>query len=403
MATLNHIPSIGQSNVVGTIGTPALSTAQTFGNKMFTRLAKDTGSSGVRMPQERLITLAELTTNEPLIETDTKELVGVLDGANHYTGANYGAASDYGETHCHGMGDMISTLIPGWTGLFSVAGRGGVDYSQIKDGDVFDNCWKPVHAAQNQLGNAGWIYTDQKVRAFVIRHGESDYHNPLYAGQLNTLHTNLNAKFKGLTGQSEDSVMIQAQASFETERISAFQQYYACRQNPNIVIASPTYPFPHSANHLTNVGHRAFGWYAGKAAAAIYLGTDWSGLQPVGVSRVGAVIRVRTIGRVGALVKDVSQSWGAITNSGMEYSDDTSSASISTVNFDGNDIVITLTAVPTGGDRRIKYATTQYYGNIRDSDPTLAPDGTTVLPNWLQHFDLPVTYDQPVLCGVWEC
>lgn len=101
------------------------------------------------------------------------------------------------------------------------------------------------------------------------------------------------------------------------------------------------------------------------------------------------------------------------------YADSTTSTTISSVSLiDTSTVRITLVDVPTGSDKRIKYAvgtgvsstggpTTGPRGNLRDSDTTLSQydlDSSGQLDplyNWSVHFDEPVSPDvAPLISSV---
>lgn len=106
----------------------------------------------------------------------------------------------------------------------------------------------------------------------------------------------------------------------------------------------------------------------------------------------------------------------AKTNYGFEFVDDSGSTpSITGVELAGTDtVLITLSAIPSGGNQKLRYAFTgtagskpgaqvagSARGNLRDSDAAVGLSGNT-LYNWAVHFEKPITVDTapPVITNI---
>lgn len=132
----------------------------------------------------------------------------------------------------------------------------------------------------------------------------------------------------------------------------------------NRILVGPQYHGPlNDTIHLDNVGTAICAQDEALAfVAAHFLGLEWHPLWPTagGVTRSGAVIRI-PLERPpipGCTGPRFDTDWVAtIANRGFRYTDDSGSPpAISSVAIDGDEIVITLAATPTGSNRRIRYA-----------------------------------------------
>lgn len=392
MAVLYHVLGGGQSNAVSSGAIPALSTTQLFSNVMLTPLAKAAGSSGIRMPQDRLVGTGEMTTIIPLVETSTQENLNTLDAFNIYT-ATLVSSGNYGESIGSSMLGYLATHVPGFVGMYSVGARGGCTYAQLAYGDVYQNMLQPLRSAHAiYLANG---YSAHKCLAVAIQHGEANFNDVNYAVDLNQWIANVNADVKSITGQSEDIFFIMVQVSQESVRTSGLQQLLATLQNPKILIATPTYNLPSSSDHRTNIGHQICGGFMGKVYKRVVTdGLNWTGLRPQMITMSGSVITIKCSVPVPPLQAITSRFWGAIANYGFEYSDDSSSISIVSVSFSGNDILLQMSGSQNGANPRVAYACLQQYGNVFDSDPAVGIQAEP-LQNPMQHFDYPVNFGVP--------
>ena len=157
---------------------------------------------------------------------------------------------------------------------------------------------------------------------------------------------------------------------------------------------------------MTAKSYRHLGEYYGKAMKSVLIdGEEWQPLKPIKASLSGTNITVDFYVPSPPMVIDTNSVWMK-TNYGFEYHDDATSAVVSAVSIiDDDTVMVSLSAVPTGTNPRIRYAYTgtaktwagwnkegSARGNIRDSDATSSLYGNA-LYNWLVHFDHPIPYN----------
>ena len=130
------------------------------------------------------------------------------------------------------------------------------------------------------------------------------------------------------------------------------------------------------AVHLTNYSSRRLGEYYGKVMKKVLIDKQtWQPLSPKKLTISDSIIIAEFNVPVEPLVIDYTAVGGAKTNLGFEYFDNNfnniDSASIKAVSIlNSNTIKITLSKVPTGSNKRLRYGAPS--GNIRDSDATPA-------------------------------
>ena len=131
-------------------------------------------------------------------------------------------------------------------------------------------------------------------------------------------------------------------------------------------------------------------------------GLTWTPLSPTSVTRTGNVITATFYVPVPPLQFDTTLVLPK-ANQGFEYFDNSPTPpTITNVQIVGNTVRITLSAIPTGSNQRLRYAYTGVIGqvganqvgsprgNLRDSDATPSLYGSN-LYNWAVTFDKPVT------------
>jgi hypothetical protein len=383
---VNHVLVTGQSLAVGVAGAPALSLTQPFGNVMF--------NTGVMAGGEGLESF------EPLVEGDnipgSKAIVETMSSAFANLVSEL-ARADGADAH-----DV----------LVSVHAAGAKPYARLKKGTkAYANGMAQVAAARDIAKKLGKTYV---VRAVANVHGESDHaeKSTRYLADLIEWQADYEKDIKALTGQVEPVPMFHTQISSwtrmmkgtETSAIPAAQLAAHLTSNGKIILVGPKYHLRYAKDgvHLTSEGYRHMGEDYAKAYRRVVLeGKRWEPVRPISTARDGAVITVKFVVPVPPLVLDtslVSDPGGY----GFEYSDSSaSSPSITKVEVTAPDtVVITLSSVPTGDDRRLRYAFTGIKGarsgpqtgargNLRDSDATRSRSGHP-LYNWCVHFDEPV-------------
>jgi hypothetical protein len=376
-AGIHHVMITGQSLSTGATSV-VVSAVQPFANLSF--------NTGVRAGG------VNLTAFVPLVET--------WDGSQ-------------GETIASGLANLIAAQEAqaggAYTMLLSSHGVSGYPYSAIKKGtEAFANGMAQVTAGLTIAAMTGQPYA---ARAVTVVHGESDHiaGNLGYADDLLAWQSDYEADIAAITGVARPVPMFLCQMSAHTKygqatsRIPALQLAAARARPDRIFVVGPKYFMPYTDGvHLTGDGERWLGEYYAKAYRKVLIdGERWLPVQPQQIVRDGAVITIEFAVPAPPLVLDEV----TITNPGnfgFEFSDNSGATpAIAAVTLVGPTTVqVTLASAPVGGNRRIRYAhtgvagqdagpTTGARGNLRDSDPTVSPNGYSLV-NWAVHFDEPV-------------
>lgn len=369
--TIHHVLGTGQSLANGSGGEPPLSTTQPYDNRMF-GTGVNAGGTG-------------LTTFVPLVETSVETMSSSF--ANLVTKL----ARDGGKSH-----DM----------LVSVNAVGGAPIRAMKKGTAPYAVGMAQVTAGLAIARARGLAYD--VSAVTSADGGGDHvdMNTHLDTDLAEWQRDYEADAKAITGQSTPIPFFNTQYSSWTEYAPTspipIAQLRAHVDNPGkVFVVGPRYAFPYGPDgvHLTNEGYRVMGEYYARAYRRVVVehGT-WEPLRPKTVMRTAAVITVKFIVPAPPLVFDTTRATDP-GNLGFEYADDgPTTPSISSVALAGPDAVtITLSAEPTGANRRIRYAYTGIFGakaglqtgargSLRDSDTTPSRYGYA-LYDWCVHFD----------------
>ncbi len=374
----NHVISTGQSLSIGTNGTPVLTTTQPYNNKKLTSI---TG------------------TFTPLVEASQESMSSAL-------------------------GNTLSSMTAptAYDSIVTMHGVGGTAYTGLKKGTTpYTNSTTAASTAFSLSTTAGRPY---KVAAVTVVHGEADESAGTTATQYEANLVEWQNDYQGdvqaLTGQTGIVPLFTDQMSSwpsysHSTPSSAIGQYNAAKNNPTkIYLVTPKYILDYvDTAHLTNYSYRRLGEYYGKVMKQVLVsGQSWQPVMPTSITRSANIIYADFHVPVAPLQFDTTKVL-AKTNYGFEYSDSTSSASISSVELvDGDTVKITLNTTPTGSNQRLRYAytgssntpgrtsSTAPRGNLRDSDTTSAlytsdaPSGMgTELNNWAMTFDEAITTD----------
>jgi len=379
---INAILSTGQSLSTGAGGTPTLSTTQPYANLKF--------------PGGPLNTSAGLTSFVPLVEDNDETMSSGL--ANLVTKM---AREEVlvGQPAAQSSHDI----------LVSAHGVLGVAYSVLKKGGTGAAYANGIAQAQagNKVAKAqGKSYV---VRAVTNVHGESDHQEGTtdYEADLFQWQSDYETDVKAITGQAEPVPMFHTQFSSWTAYSSAtsrivLDQLAAHVNGPGkIILVGAKYHLPYQPDgiHLTNEGYRHMGEDYAKAYRRVVLeGKVWEPVRPKTITRLGAVVTVKMHVPAPPLVIDTTLVTDPGHN-GFEWADDggPSTPTITKVAVTAPDTVeITLSATPTAGNKRLRYAytgvpnaragaTSGARGNLRDSDATPSRGGYK-LYNWAVHF-----------------
>ncbi|MEZ4211213.1 MAG: fibronectin type III domain-containing protein [Candidatus Paceibacterota bacterium] len=384
-----QIISTGQSNALGSFALPYLSTVQPYNNKMLN---------------------SDRSTFIPLIEPAT----GVIDWAT-------------GESMSSGLANSITSFTGGFSSnyfpiIMSLRGYGGLTYTDLMQGTSYYN-----ELIQDVISSTNLSIAENRtniVRGLTVVHGESDESNSTTAGQyedyLLDWQNDYEIDVKNITGQEESVPLFLNQISSHhsfghAAPTIALAQLSAAINNPDkIILVAPSYIFDSNdwMSHMTNYSYRRLGEYFAKAYKKVVIdGEEWKPLMPEEVTISGNIIQARFHVPVPPLVFDTS----AVLfkqNYGFEYYDENNSATISSVQIINNDTVqITLSNIPTGQNKRLRYAytgnvgswtgshiSTAPRGNLRDSDMTEAPHQDGAFPSYFGNYlhNWSVTFDESI-------
>lgn len=376
---LNHLLLYGQSLSVGSAAGGILSTSQPYSNVTWVSGPRADGS--------------DYSSLIPLIET---------------------VSSTLGETPCSGAANYASTLMAVEDGinpsshviLASTAGLGGQPIVNLKKGSSqYDNEFLS-HITNGKARNSnyalhavGWIQGENDA----VTTKQTPYAE--YRANLEQLQVDIETDAKAISGQTSPVFMITYQMSYAaaTWPYMAFAQLDLAQKNDRFYITTPCYHLQFATDnvHLTKEGYKHLGAYFGRAYKQLVIdGIKPQWLNPVSATRRGNVIRVRFEVPVLPLVFDTT-TMAPTTDYGFRVTDGGANATISDKLIDGNEVVLTLSAVPTG-EVKVRYAidylgtglsfTGGASGNLRDSDPETVTIAGVPKPLYhvCPHFELTV-------------
>lgn len=386
---LNGMLGYGQSNSVGAGDTAVISTTQPYANRTY--------GSGARAYQNNF------SSTKLLVEDNQ---VPAPDGS-----------SNRGETFCSGAANYASTLAaiagidPATRPIFaSTAGQGGTPLAGLQKGTGTN--WYMDHFIPH-INGAVASNPSYAIHAVPWIHGESDsdttYQTSFstYRAGLVQLQADAEADIKTRTGQTSPVFFLVSQlSSYVTAWPDvALALLDLCKTHDRFYMTTPFYHLPFAAEsrvqHLTSVGHKWLGAYIGRAYHQLVdMGVEPQFLNPLSATRRGADIRVRFKVPTRPLVLDIT-SLAPTTDCGLRVTDANGQVPISAISIDGDDVVISLGATPSGATT-VSYAL--HYlgagltihngasGNIRDSTSDTITIGG--IPRPLYHvapaFRLPV-------------
>jgi Fibronectin type III domain len=372
----NHILSSGQSLSLGHSGSPALTTVQPYNNKQLTANLGNTTAVPV-----------------PLLEGGSERVYSAM--ANSITKqVGYPAIPL----------NIISSL----------KAYGGVPYTTLKKGTeayntLIDNTFY-AKKWSNEVESKPYL-----VRGVTIIHGENDSGNMQYKENLVEWQNDYQNDIKAITGQVDPIPMFTCQTATNSiygisTSISAMGQLNAALENPGkIILVTPKYFLDYSDGlHLNNYTYKYLGEYYGKVMKKVIVDKEtWLPLHAIEATILGNVITVTFHVPAPPLQFDTTSLLEQF-NKGFEYFDDAQSADIQSVALgaNGTSVIITLTNVPTGANKKVAYAYTgipaqgagreKVYstkGNLCDSDafPVQFPGNypsyySNTLKNWCVTF-----------------
>ncbi|MEI8269909.1 MAG: fibronectin type III domain-containing protein, partial [bacterium] len=364
----NHVLLTGQSLAVGYGGTPLLSSAQPYNNKMPTG-AEELG-----------------TTLVPLVEVNRETIRSAL--ANNLTALS--PNQDYqSAVTLHAVGNTA--------------------YVGLKKGTVpYSNGITQVTNVFNAVPGLGKV---DRVVGVVTIHGEADLQAgtsaSTYEADLVEWQNDYQTDAKAITGQIDNVPLFTDQMMSFTgynhaTSIIPGAQLSASENNPGkIFLVGPKYFFTYSDYaHLTNTSYRWLGGYYAKVMKKVLIDKEsWRPLGPDTIVRSANIIYANFHVPAGQLAFDTTIV-SPRSNYGFEYADSTSSANISSVEIlDADTVKITLSNIPTGYSQKLRYAYTgtagsspgaqnvgSAAGNLRDTDSSVSLAGDS-LYDWSVSFD----------------
>lgn len=380
---IHHVLVTGQSNAIGTMSIPPLTTEQPYDNLMF-----DTGVLKAESEWFRKLV--------PLVEGD------LMPGKVYRV-----------ETLSSGFANLVSKTAREELGtkhdvLVSIHGVGGMPYPALMKGT------KPYAAGLLEVFHAQNLARATKksyvVSAVITVHGEADHAdgNPLYEPSLRVWQRDYEKDVREITGQKDPIPLFETQISNwprygqATSRIPDDQLTAHIKAPGKVILVGPKYHLPYGSDgiHLANEGQRHMGEDYAKAYKRVVLeGGTWEPLRPKAVTRDGNEITITFHVPAPPIVLDPNLVSNP-GNFGFEYHEGSASPpKIASVTVTGPDTVkVTLTGAPDPKARkRIRYAYTSHpsahagptsgpRGNLRDSDPTVSRHGYALF-NWCVHFD----------------
>ncbi len=391
-----HILSTGQSLSLGVYATPTITTSQPYNNLMF----KD-GADQISPP---LVPLTEAGIAKEWQNTESP-------------------SSGLGNT-LRALDNLARSVI------VSLHGVGGTNYLGLKKGTVpYNKGIAQATNAKNYVKNTlGGTYRPLGVTAI---HGETDYLDgtnnggaswSAYSNALKQWQIDYQADIRNLAGNSSLKLplFINQMNSGWTGQI-ATAQLDAHRSNPGkVILVGPKYQMTYHSDflHLTSQDSKYMGELIGKVINKVAVqGQTWNPLMPTSSIRSGNTITISYAIPVGRLEIDTTRV-AARANYGFTFTqtggNNVSISSVQLVN-DNTQVKITLSAIPTGSNQKIRYAwgcgnytwfcggaATGWHvgGNIRDSDNSVSTaPGSTNLPlyNWSVAFEEPVTMIAPMV------
>ncbi|WP_147127821.1 sialate O-acetylesterase [Shimia ponticola] len=374
----------GQSLSTGKDANPALSLAQPYSNVMFNGGALPGATDGAAEDDPSLY-----ASFVPLVE-ETEETP--VSGAVNY--ARTLAAIENGE-------DPNAVAILG-----AALGKGGAPIAGLSKGTTHYDDVILAGALQGMVA----IDPQYKLTAFGWLQGEADQTNQTdkatYKAALLQLQQDIEADAQAQTGQTEPVYCLTYQTNKDTiERTDVpAAQLELARESDRIFLVTPLYHLPFAAGglHLSAVGSKWAGAYAGRALKQLGDGKVPDRIDPISATVRGSTLTMRFDVPVLPLRFDRTAMAATIDN-GFRVVDSAGTVAIDSMTIQGRDVVFELAAMPSG-------ATVLRYGhdytgagllianqnggsgNLRDSAPEVERiDGVDrPLHNVCPQFEIPV-------------
>ena len=302
---IEYLPHYGQSESVGFLSVPAVSTVNKYADLMF-------NTAGTRVQDDTGVPLATLYGSlVPLAESDQ----------------TFGAGN-YGETPCSGTVEMVHQMIADENGvpgaeqgfqlLACSAGQGSSTLATLsKGGSVYPNLTNQITYGASLAAAAGATFGFRMVCFTQGNHDElGDTPYATYLSQIKQFRLDLSNDRATILGNAYTLQMSVCQdnsdkANLNTRPNVALAQLQASRDDPNIHIACVHYLFDTvDAIHIVNTNTKWLGMYHGIVFKRVVLeGKTWTGVRPKANSgmRSGTTATLDFDVQVGKLVFDTSR------------------------------------------------------------------------------------------------
>ncbi len=323
----------------------------------------------------------------------------VLDPATliDFLSAREVAGSGFGETQGSAMaswlyrkGRLLDEASRAY--LYRSHGSSGKLISELNKAGGQPPFFNAVKEAQKAVSIASAYGKQIWVPSVMWTHGEGDRSVgtsfTAYRAALIQLLADYNSDIRAVLPADNGPIsMIMDQLSAGADGASAgspaLAQLDAARNAAGFYISTPKYIFRMNVAdvvHLNALSYAVLGEYQAKAWRRINIeGEAWKPLWPVSLVRNNAQVVINFNVPRGSLAWDFDLLPPA-KNFGFEYVDDSNSATISSVSITGpSQVTITLSGVPTGSNKKVRYAFTALnlgggtrsgaWGNLRDYDP----------------------------------
>lgn len=283
---------------------------------------------------------------------------------------------------------------------------GGANYEELKKGGTLGVYEKII----NQTGFLNGNISELEYRGICCIHGEADGNqdNDNYLADLLEWKNDFNSDLKAITGQTRDIPFFFCQCNsacgygnvggiLSTDFPTAIIQERTHRNYTDMVLVAPKYQLPYRDHtHITNDGERILGEYYAMAINHYEKFGFYNPLRPVAV--IGSTgdnkVTVKYTGIVNGLSFDVNNV-KYVANYGFEYYD-LEGNTISKVEIDGNDVVITLSGdIGSGAKLAYAFQNGEYEedgvsqengrgerGNLRDNNNVFSKYTDRQLYNW---------------------
>lgn len=392
------IPFYGQSLSVGSGGVPIYTTIDknlypdfVLKFKSFSTIFNRTGGSGII----RVIEVDELKEFDALRATDF---------GNNYTGQTI--ADHMGIAIAEALNEASDGCV--MRSLYFCAGVGGTLITGLGRGsDGYKTLMNAITAAKLIAAKKGWTVL---VPALCWQHGESGSGDPQYQPELLSLRNNVNEDIKAITGQNSDVHFYMANPASQrsaSAMASSMAMYRLHRDMPTQftqvggVYEGAVRSEAVDWTHLNTNGYMQLSY---RYAAAIVHDLEhgfgsYRAVSPKKITRTDNIIDIEFNVPNPPLQFKTTSIIPLAQNYGFSYIDDSSSASITSVELlNATTLRITLSATPTGANKRIRagftFGSAQEYASRPRTNLCDSTAGQTPLGDELSRFCL--TFEEPV-------